>query len=684
MFAVTEAPWLDGLNDRQREAVLDDGPALLIVAGAGSGKTRTLAARVARLLAEGAAPDRILLVTFSRRAARELLLRAERMTGGATKVWGGTFHAVANRLLRQHAPALGLPSAFTVLDSSDAIDLFGLVRTELGLAQQSRRFPKRQTLASIYSRLVNAQVPLSEVLSHSFPWCAAEIDGIRAAFEAYTERKREQGVLDFDDLLLYARVLVQDPATAAAVHDRFDHILVDEYQDTNRLQADLLAGLAAGGARVCAVGDDAQAIYGFRAGSADHLAELPERFAGTTVVTLDQSYRSTEPILDLANALLDQQPGRFPRRLWGERGGNAKPVLAVCADEAGQVVWVCEQVLERADRGIPLREQAVLFRTGHHSDGLEVELARRNIPFHKYGGLKFLEAGHVKDLVALLRVLDNPRDELAWQRVLEMLDGIGPAKARRIADDLGVGRDDAALRRLFEQPPAVPESAAEELLGLSAALEACAGEPEPPVVAQVDVLQRWCAPVFARRYASAGTRVEDLVALGGMATAHSSRRHLLSDLALDPPASTSELAGPPHLDDDYLVLSTIHSAKGGEWRAVHVIHVADGNLPSDMAISDSAGLEEERRLLYVALTRAKESLAVSYPLRFYHRRHGMDDAHTYGQPSRFVVPMRHLFDEVHVGLPSPAEPVAADGDRRIRSVPATREVSSLLGSLWSA
>jgi DNA helicase-2/ATP-dependent DNA helicase PcrA len=653
--------WLDGLNPQQRAAVEHDGGPLLVVAGAGSGKTRTLASRVARLVAEGTTPERILLLTFSRRAAREMLQRAARLAGDprTSRVAGGTFHAVANRILRQHGTAVGLDPAFTILDSADVGELLGVLRHDLGLGERGRRFPRKDTVASIYSRMVNAQVPLGEVLDRWFPWCRNEVDDLRRLFAAYTERKRAAGVLDYDDLLLYWRALAQSAEVGPLLEEQFAHVLVDVYQDTNAVQADILAAVCGRLGNVTAVGDDAQAIYGFRAASPAHMLAFPERFPGATVVTLDQNYRSTSPILAAANAVIAAAAKGFDKQLWSERPGAQRPLLTACHDETAQADVVCDRVLEHRERGVALHDQAVLFRTGHHAAGVELELARRNIPFVKYGGLKFLEAAHVKDALSLLRVLDNPHDELAWHRVLGLLEGVGPAITRKLLAAL-TDREDPLTHFLDPVGVALPEASLDDATALRAALADCRAHPaDPPPAVQLERLSAFLGPIIDRRYDAAAARRTDLEELTALAAAFPDRSRMLAELTLDPPSSTSDLAGPPHLDDDWLVLSTIHSAKGGEWKVVHLIHASDGNLPSDMAIGEPEGLEEERRLLYVALTRARDALYVTYPQRYFHRRHGLDDAHTYGQPSRFLTGALAAFDRTVV---RPGEGLGATTD----------------------
>jgi DNA helicase II / ATP-dependent DNA helicase PcrA len=718
------------LNERQREAVEHEGPPLLVLAGAGTGKTGTLAHRVARILGAGADPERVCLLTFSRRAANELLARAGRLSdpAAAGRVWGGTFHAVANRGLRLHGRALGLDPGFSILDQSDATELFGLVRHDLGLGHGDggtsgagvrghgrSRFPRASTLASIYDRMVNTGEPLAAVLDRWFPWCAPEADGVRAVFAGYTARKRERQMLDYDDLLLCWRAL--GPRLAGM----FDHVLVDEYQDTNAVQADILSALCPGGQGLTAVGDDAQAIYGFRSASARNIVEFAERFPGAAVVRLEQNYRSASPVLAVANAVMAEAraEGAVAKTLWSQVAGERRPLLRTVGDETAEAEAVCDSVLALHDEGVALCEQAVLFRSAHHADLLELVLTRRNIPFVKYGGLRFLEAAHVKDLLALLRVLDNPADELAWFRVLRLLDGVGPATARRVMAQLGLGPlpvsgagtggagtggagtgGDAApavaadpvaspLARLLAAAPAVPAAATGDLSGLRSALAECADGAGPggstlAPGAQVNRLRRWLDPVVARIYDGAAARTADLEQLERVAAGASTRARFVSDLTLDPPVSTSDLAGPPLLDEDWLVLSTVHSAKGGEWQAVHVLHASDGMFPSDLATGDPEGIEEERRLFYVAVTRARQVLEVNVPLRYYHKPYRDRDAHSYAQLSRFLSPaVRALMDETHVEgrLPAGAEHPgsgAAGG-----AAGSLAGVDRMLAALWS-
>ena len=627
---------------QHRAATYGDGP-LLVIAGAGTGKTKTLAARVAYLIDQGIAPERILLLTFSRRAAQEMINRAGQMVGRTqvTKVWGGTFHAVANRLLRVYGHAVGVPPNFTVLDQSDCADLMNLIRAEQLLGESKRRFPKKDTLAAIYSRTVNTNIKLSQVLETWFPWCADDVDPMRTVFQTYLARKRQQAVLDYDDLLLFWKALLQAPQVGELIAGSFDHVLVDEYQDTNALQADVLVSMRRSLKNITVVGDDAQAIYSFRAATVRNILTFPQQFPAAEIVKLEQNYRSTPPILAVANAVMGEARQQYEKELWSRRSGDQRPQLVTCLDETQQAQVVCDRVVRHLEQGISLVRQAVLFRTGHHSDLLEVELTRRNVPFVKYGGLKFIEAAHVKDMLAFLRILENPDDDLAWFRVLQLLDGMGPRHAQAVLGQLrgqtalAEDRPHGLLDRFLREPLEAPAAAGGQLDELRTALR----DARPLAPAQrVERLRHFYDPVFEQAYDNAAVRIRDLEHLEQLAGTYASTREFITDLTLDPPASTSDLAGPPLLEEDYLTLSTIHSAKGCEWDVVYVIHAADGNIPSDMATGSADEIDEERRLFYVALTRAKDWLHVYFPLRYYHRRHGRGDAHSYAQLTRFISP----------------------------------------------
>ena len=647
---------LDHLNPEQRAAATHGGGPLLILAGAGTGKTTTLSARVAWLIEQGTPAERIVLLTFTRRAAREMHQRVRTMTGGRPGVLGGTFHSVAHRFVRLHAASLGLGPQFAVLDAGDAADLLDLIREEHGHARERRRFPRPGTLLDIYSRTVNFGRPLAAVVAESFPWCEDHVEAMAGLFKAYGARKRALGILDLDDLLLYWRALAQDEVVGPVLEDSFDHVLIDEYQDVNGLQVEIVRSLRRRRRELTVVGDDLQAIYGWRAASADHILSFREHFPEAAMVALERNYRSGGPILGTANALAGDFKRAYRKRLRAERAAGAAPKLVYCRDDSAQAVEVCERVLEAREQGIDLRRQAVLMRTSHDSDLLELELQRRQIPFVKYGGLRYLEAAHVKDLLALFRLLDNPRNELAWFRVLQLLDGVGPVTARKATKELLAGGTWPAAAPLID------------------ALDAARDAESPGQ--QAELLRDALAPLIEERYPDGAVRLEDLERLVAAARQAHDLGHFASELALDPPQSSGDLAGPPHLDEDYLVLSTVHSAKGLEWEAVHVLALYDGNFPADMACGSAESIEEERRLLYVAITRARRRLHLYVPVRYYHRPHGRDDAHGFGKASRFLTPAVRETCEI-VTLDEPVAMPTAGGEASPRRI--TVSVDALFG-----
>ncbi len=636
------------LNDAQRAAVEHgvgaaacDARPLLVIAGAGSGKTSTLAHRVAHLIAQGTDPQRLLLLTFSRRAAQEMARRAgqvvARVLGLASDAapslpWAGTFHGIGARLLREYAAQIGLAESFTVHDRGDAEDLIGLVRNDLGLSTSARRFPMKSTCLAIYSRTVNTCEPLAAVLRHAFPWCAEWEAELKCLFGAYALAKQQQNVLDYDDLLLGWAQMVAEPALATHVAARFDQVLVDEYQDTNRLQATILLALKPDGRGVTVVGDDAQSIYSFRGATVRNILDFPGQFAQEArIVTLERNYRSTQPILDVSNAVIAQAAERHAKQLWTDKPSAGRPQLVLVPDEAQQAQWVADRVLAHREGGLALKSQAVLFRTSSHSAALELELARRNIPFVKFGGLKFLEAAHVKDLLALLRFVQNPRGRMAGFRVTQLIPGIGPVASTRLLDAMDTAADPAAALRDFT-PPAAAQAEWTRFAGAWCALRAgSAGWP-----AEMEIALTWYLPQLERLHDDAGLRRGDIEQLARLASGYDSRERFLTELTLDPPEATSDRPGPPLLDEDYLILSTIHSAKGQEWTSVHVLNVVDGCLPADVA-QGAQELEEERRLLYVAMTRARDHLHLLVPQRFYvTQQAARGDRHLYAGRTRFI------------------------------------------------
>jgi DNA helicase II / ATP-dependent DNA helicase PcrA len=641
------APYLESLNPEQRRAVehgaAGPGPfaPLLVIAGAGSGKTNTLAHRVAHLMVNGADPRRILLMTFSRRAASEMARRVERITrkvmgdnaGVMTDAlaWAGTFHGIGARLLRDYAEQIGLDPGFTIHDHEDSADLINLIRHDMGFSKTESRFPTKGTCLAIYSRCVNAETAIEQVLGSSFPWCAGWAAELKELFAGYVEAKQKQNVLDYDDLLLYWAQTMSDPALASDIGGRFDHVLVDEYQDTNRLQSSILLALKPGGHGLTVVGDDAQSIYSFRAATVRNILDFPSQFSPPAdIITLDRNYRSTQTILAAANGVIDLARERFTKNLWTDRASGSKPQLVTVRDEADQARCIVERILENRESGTLLKQQAVLFRTSSHSGPLEVELTRRNIPFVKFGGLKFLDAAHIKDMLALLRFVENPRDRVAGFRLMHLIPGVGPTSAQRVLDAMADGADPIAALAHAPAPPRAGEDW-RMFVGAVADLRYSSWP------ADLERARLWYEPHLDRIHEDSETRRADLMQLEQIASGYPSRERFLTELTLDPPDATSDQAGVPLLDEDYLILSTIHSAKGQEWKSVFVLNVVDGCMPSDLGAGTSAELEEERRLLYVAMTRAKDDLHLVVPQRFFtHGQHAKGDRHVYASRTRFI------------------------------------------------
>ena len=687
--------YLDSLNADQRRAVehgiatgntIGCGP-LLIIAGAGSGKTTTLASRVAHLIVNGADPGQILLLTFSRRSAVELTRRVEHIVAKALGSrsrhvaraigWSGTFHGVGARLLRQFAVRIGLSARFTIHDREDASDLLNLVRHDLGLSEKTTRFPLKATCLAIYSHSVNSGLNLDEVLARHFPWCAAFEKELRELFDGYVSAKQSQGVLDYDDLLLYWSEMMRADEVAGDVRALFDHVLVDEYQDTNPLQAGILLGLKPDGRGLVAVGDDAQSIYGFRAATVRNILDFPAQFSPPAdIVTLEQNYRSTQPILAASNSVIAFARERFTKDLRTDRTSSQKPRLVTVADDIAQVKCIAERVLANREAGIPLKSQAVLFRTSSHSGMLEIELVRRNIPFVKFGGLKFLEAAHVKDLLAVLRWAQNPHDRVVGFRVLQLMAGIGPKFAAKALDRVATSGPPFAPLTIYRPPASAMDGWSAFVALLERLHDGTGGWPD-----DVECARDWFQPYFEARYPDAAVRDGDLEQLVRIAGQYPSRERFLTALTLDPPDATSNEAGAPLLDEDYLILSTIHSAKGQEWAVVYILNVVDGCIPSDMATGSFEDIEEERRLLYVAMTRAKDELQLLVPQRFFvHQQARNGDRHLFASRTRFIPPSiaTHFEQCTWPARRQDISPIAASGG------PPVVDLKVRLGGAWKA
>lgn len=601
------------LNPEQRAAVqYPDGPAL-VVAGAGSGKTRVLVYRVAHLVAAGISPSEILLLTFTRRAAEEMIRRAGALVHRTCDdVAGGTFHSFANQLLRRYGRHLELPPNFTILDQSDSADVIGQVRSALGLGGRERRFPQKQTCLRIISSAINRSLDLSETVLRSWPHFAPLVPDLADLYRGYREFKLTHRLLDYDDLLLFSQALLEEnEAVRQQVAEQYRYVLVDEFQDTNRIQGDIVRHLGSVHGNVMVVGDDAQSIYGFRGATVENIFDFPKLFEGTGQVTLNRNYRSSQAILDVANEILSRATRAYPKHLVADRPEGDTPRLIACANEHTQSQWVAQRILELREDGVALGDIAVLFRSSFHAFELEVELGRRDIPYVKYGGYKFTETAHVKDLVSHLRVIANPSDAVAWTRILCLLPGIGAGTASKIIRAID-GPSDLGRAR-------VPKRAADGIERMAALFQRIMRPGVRPAAMTEEVLEYY-TPLLLNQYDDGPRRLPDLHQLAALADGHTDLDSLLSDFAIDPPNRSVE-GGSLSMGDDEarLVLSTIHSAKGLEWEAVFVIWTLEGRFPSLRAAEGSDEMEEERRLMYVAVTRARQELNLTYPAGIWDR-----------------------------------------------------------------
>ncbi len=695
--AEIQSDYLGVLNPAQRQAAsygqvnssggFAAGP-LLVIAGAGTGKTMTLAHRVAHLIIQGVSPERILLLTFTRRAAQEMTRRVESIVRKALRgandppmtsnvlTWAGTFHSVANRLLRRYAHNLDLDPGFSVLDRGDSADLMDVVRHDLGLSRKLRRFPKKDTCLAIYSRCVNSRKALADSLDETYPWCADWEEELRSLFRGYVEQKIKCQALDYDDLLLYWNYLVADEEFAAELSSWFDHVLVDEYQDTNILQADILNAIRPDGAGMTVVGDDAQSIYSFRAAEVENILGFPDQYLpAARIVSLEENYRSTQAILDSANCLIAEADRQYKKNLYSSKKGGGRPTYVTVEDGDAEAEFVVNAILDGREQGLELKDQAVLFRGAHHSDRLELELVRRNIPYVKYGGLKFLEAGHVKDLLSVLKWGDNPRNQVAAFRVLKLLPGMGPAYAARCYEFLGANDYSFTALRNFSPPSAtrVDWPAFCDLMNSLSSGEA----DDHGWQTGITQSRHWYQPHLERIYDGLDTREADLEQLEQISGKYPTRERFLTELTLDPPSAAGDLSGDPFLDEDYLILSTVHSSKGQEWESVFVLNFSDGNFPSEFATGKLEQIEEERRLLYVAMTRAKQSLALIAPLRYHvtqQRRDG--DKHVYGARSRFLTDsLMATMDKAFHGRPDASSSLVPRSNKKL-------DVAGQLKEMW--
>ena len=652
----TKPTSFDSLNPAQRRAASFGAPVegagfksgpLLVIAGAGTGKTNTLAHRAAHLVLNGVDPARIMMLTFTRRAAQEMIRRTQTIVAEVLTergklgdrsvvsrlVWSGTFHSVGSRILRLFAKQLGLEPNFSVLDRADAADLMDVIRHEFKYSSKEKRFPRKDACLAVYSYRVNTRLSLKQTIEEQFPWCREWEEDLAKLYREYVGRKQKNNVLDYDDLLLYWHAMMQNPQLAQNLTKNFDHVLVDEYQDTSALQGEIIHAMKPDGSGVTVVGDDAQAIYSFRAAAVDNILGFADRYKPKAeIVVLAQNYRSTQQILDSANALMADGARQHRKTLMSTRQSSGKPQYVNLEDAFGQAEYIVSRILAAREVGGSLKRHAILFRSSHHSDALEVELTKRNIPFVKYGGLKFLEAAHVKDVISILRWADNPKNAVAGFRVLKLVPGFGPAHAKQALDHLEAKAHRIGSLAEFEAPQLNKmdwKRFCELMMKLA--------DPKEPWPGQVRMVRDWYKPQLERIYDAAWQRLGDLEQLDQLSTQHAARERFLTELTLDPPVACGDKAGAASKDEDYVILSTIHSAKGQEWDFVYLLNVADGNFPSEFSTGKPEMIEEERRLLYVAMTRARNELHICAPLKYRVTQQAKDgDAHVYGAKSRFI------------------------------------------------
>lgn len=633
------------LNAEQFRVVTARPQASLVVAGAGTGKTRTITYRVAYLIEQGISPNRILLATFTNRAAREMLKRVENLTGSQNvhRIWGGTFHRIGNLILRRHAESIGFNNNFSILDSEDSKDFVAACVEESLIDTRSKRFPKAEVLQDIISYCTNRDTPIEEVIINKYPYFEPLTSQIKIVDTVYHARKRERNVMDYDDLLLnWKRLLLEKPAIADVYAEQFQHILVDEYQDTNKLQAEIIDLLAVKHRNVMVVGDDAQAIFGWRGAEFKNIYEFQNRYPEAELYKLETNYRSTPEILGLANVSIAANRRQFPKVLQAVRKSkDFKPALIPCSDVEQQSSFIASRILDLRDEGVNLEDIAVLYRSHYHCLELQLELTRRGIPYTVRSGTRFFEQAHIKDVTSFLKLIVNPRDELAWKRVLLMIEGIGKATANKIWERLAFAESPVELVKAEAPSETIPAERATEILvgsdqliSISPKLKRGSGwrnfarllveltgeDTKDNPSRQIElILTGFYEEHLQSNFENAEARLEDLRQLALYATRYETTEGFLSDLALiatenfNAPISGEDVVDGGD-DDEMLTLSSVHQAKGLEWRVVFMVWTADGRFPSPRALKDHEGEEEERRLWYVALTRARDQLYLTYPM----------------------------------------------------------------------
>ncbi len=601
-----KASFKQELNPSQLEAVESiDGPHL-IIAGAGSGKTRILVYRVANLVQKGVRPDEILLLTFTRKAAQEMLHRASRLLDErCEKVSGGTFHSFANSILRKYAAVFKIANNFSILDQSDAEDTVNLLRTQLGYHKFKERFPRKKAILEVISKSINKSENLESVLYNEYPQFIEWSQEVKKIRDAYTGYKLSKSLLDYDDLLVYLKdLLLKHDNIRCSLSRKYRYIMVDEYQDTNKLQAQIVYLLASEHKNVMVVGDDSQSIYSFRGANFKNIIDFPKIFKDTKIIKLEENYRSIQPILNLTNEVIKNADEKFEKTLFTRKKGTNLPVFVDAQDENAQSKYIADKILELREKGAELKDIAVLFRSGWHSNDLEIELTNRNIPFIKYGGQKFVEAAHIKDIISYLRIASNIFDAVSWHRALLLTKGVGPKIAQRVINEVIVNKNFDKNSKLIQKFKAVVDLF-ELLKNVDLAVDAPAK--------LIRMFLKYYEPLLKNKYDDFNKRLNDLDSLERIASRYDSLEKFLTDMALDPPEKNIIEAGRKDKDDSILTLSTIHSAKGLEWHSVFIIYCAEGHLPSYLSLENKEQIEEERRLFYVALTRAKENLFLLKP-----------------------------------------------------------------------
>jgi DNA helicase-2/ATP-dependent DNA helicase PcrA len=617
------------LNKAQYEAVSVEEGAYLIIAGAGTGKTRTLVYRLARLVELGYDPKSILLLTFTRKSAKEMLDRAALLLDRrCEKINGGTFHSYAHLILRRYATVVGLSPNFTILDQGDSEDVISIVRNQSGLTDKTKRFPQKATLAKILSLSTNTGKDIAVIVEDEYPHFIPEIEKIEKIRDMYRAYKRQNNLLDYDDLLIYLAKFFNELSPAASnVLRNLNFIMVDEYQDTNHLQAEVVRGLCKLKQNIMVVGDDAQSIYSFRGATFENIMNFPKIFPNTKVITLEENYRSTPEILNFTNKIYEAAINKYEKVLYTKKQSGELPVILAAINTNLQSKFIVDKVLDLREQGIPLSDIAVLFRSSFFSFDLEIELTKANIPFVKIGGIKFVETAHIKDVLAFLRISVNPKDAISWYRVLMLHEGIGPKTAQKILEAVEAGE----LSILKDPEMISSKLLTEKLFPLFKLIFTIHTKPLTPTE-KAELVTDYYYPIFKDKYDDFNKRKKDIEIFLNISANYNSVDALLADMAIEPPIDSMTEFGEEDKEDEYLTLSTIHSAKGLEWHSIFIIHAVDGFFPSVRSMQKIETLEEERRLMYVAATRAKQNLFVSYPMNIFDRESGT----TFSKPSRFI------------------------------------------------